>query len=407
MFDPPESVTLGADPLQGEPVAEARRAGAQGGAGIDRAAQEHRDPSARPHEAQVDRGRRTDRRRDHVLARQLLRHARRARDHPAGNSRGGWARTRRCCIRAARTWSKAAPNRARRRSSSRHSCARGRLAAAGTEGRVLPRQGVRRHARADAHRSARGVPLGPRRAHRHHGRAGRGRRRRGARRRRLLQSAGRANYCRRPPAGTRSSWAPTTASVCRSMASWSPKAGNSTSASPARARSWNSQAARPVDIKLEYFEADPRRRSAPRAGGCRAPSRRSKKHSMPQRPRTSSIFVGGLTGDVEGEEMRVNFPGFAGGDRTDLRLPQKPAETARSTAGHRQARGPGAHCRLRAGGGLGAGQTTRHPRGLVSRSARRQRGRRCAVRRDESRAAACRSLSTRPTKSCRTSRTTA
>jgi beta-glucosidase len=34
------------------------------------------------------------------------------------------------------------------------------------------------------------------------------------------------------------------------------------------------------------------------------------------------IFVGGLTGDVEGEEMRVSFPGFAGGDRTNLMLPQ-------------------------------------------------------------------------------------
>jgi len=33
------------------------------------------------------------------------------------------------------------------------------------------------------------------------------------------------------------------------------------------------------------------------------------------------VFVGGLTGDVEGEEMTVNFPGFSGGDRTDIRLP--------------------------------------------------------------------------------------
>ncbi len=33
------------------------------------------------------------------------------------------------------------------------------------------------------------------------------------------------------------------------------------------------------------------------------------------------VFVGGLTGDVEGEEMTVNYPGFAGGDRTDMRLP--------------------------------------------------------------------------------------
>lgn len=34
------------------------------------------------------------------------------------------------------------------------------------------------------------------------------------------------------------------------------------------------------------------------------------------------IFVGGLTGDVEGEEMKVNYPGFMGGDRTDMRLPK-------------------------------------------------------------------------------------
>ena len=33
------------------------------------------------------------------------------------------------------------------------------------------------------------------------------------------------------------------------------------------------------------------------------------------------IFVGGLTADVEGEEMNVHYPGFAGGDRTDLRVP--------------------------------------------------------------------------------------
>ncbi|HUA79182.1 MAG TPA: glycoside hydrolase family 3 C-terminal domain-containing protein [Dyella sp.] len=33
------------------------------------------------------------------------------------------------------------------------------------------------------------------------------------------------------------------------------------------------------------------------------------------------IFVGGLTSDIEGEEMKISYPGFAGGDRTDLRLP--------------------------------------------------------------------------------------
>ncbi len=33
------------------------------------------------------------------------------------------------------------------------------------------------------------------------------------------------------------------------------------------------------------------------------------------------VFVGGLTADIEGEEMPVHAPGFDGGDRTSLRLP--------------------------------------------------------------------------------------
>ena len=33
------------------------------------------------------------------------------------------------------------------------------------------------------------------------------------------------------------------------------------------------------------------------------------------------IFVGGLSGKLEGEEMPVSFPGFKGGDRTDIELP--------------------------------------------------------------------------------------
>jgi beta-glucosidase len=33
------------------------------------------------------------------------------------------------------------------------------------------------------------------------------------------------------------------------------------------------------------------------------------------------VFVGGLTAEVEGEEMRVSYPGFRGGDRTDIELP--------------------------------------------------------------------------------------
>ncbi|MCU4174325.1 xylan 1,4-beta-xylosidase [Carboxylicivirga sp. N1Y90] len=33
------------------------------------------------------------------------------------------------------------------------------------------------------------------------------------------------------------------------------------------------------------------------------------------------IFVGGLSGNLEGEEMPVNYPGFKGGDRTNIELP--------------------------------------------------------------------------------------
>lgn len=34
------------------------------------------------------------------------------------------------------------------------------------------------------------------------------------------------------------------------------------------------------------------------------------------------IFVGGISPRLEGEEMRVNYPGFKGGDRTDIELPK-------------------------------------------------------------------------------------
>jgi beta-glucosidase len=34
------------------------------------------------------------------------------------------------------------------------------------------------------------------------------------------------------------------------------------------------------------------------------------------------IFVGGITSELEGEEMRVDYDGFKGGDRTNLKLPQ-------------------------------------------------------------------------------------
>jgi beta-glucosidase len=85
------------------------------------------------------------------------------------------------------------------------------------------------------------------------------------------------------------------------------------------------EAGRAYALKLEYFEND-------RDAGVRLawdmPGAKPTFEAALEAARESEvvIFVGGLTGDVEGEEMTVNFPGFAGGDRTDIRLPKPQQE---------------------------------------------------------------------------------
>ncbi|WP_421567466.1 glycoside hydrolase family 3 C-terminal domain-containing protein [Stenotrophomonas sp. PD6] len=80
------------------------------------------------------------------------------------------------------------------------------------------------------------------------------------------------------------------------------------------------QAGRAYDIKLEYYDAE---RDAGVRLGWRMPGAKPPFEEALDAARSADVvvFVGGLTGDVEGEEMKVNYPGFAGGDRTDLRLP--------------------------------------------------------------------------------------
>jgi beta-glucosidase len=80
------------------------------------------------------------------------------------------------------------------------------------------------------------------------------------------------------------------------------------------------EAGRSYDLKLEYFEADrdAEIRLAWNLPGAKPPFEEALDAAMAS---DVVVYVGGLTGDVEGEEMRVNYPGFAGGDRTDLRLP--------------------------------------------------------------------------------------
>ncbi|WP_226977712.1 glycoside hydrolase family 3 protein [Xanthomonas sp. LMG 12461] len=80
------------------------------------------------------------------------------------------------------------------------------------------------------------------------------------------------------------------------------------------------QAGRAYAVKLEYYDAE---RDAGVRLGWRMPGAKPPFDEALDAARNADVvvFVGGLTGDVEGEEMKVDYPGFAGGDRTDLRLP--------------------------------------------------------------------------------------
>lgn len=80
------------------------------------------------------------------------------------------------------------------------------------------------------------------------------------------------------------------------------------------------EAGRAYDLRMEYYdgERDAGVRLAWNMPGAKAPFEQAVEAA---RGSDAVVFVGGLTGDVEGEEMTVNYPGFAGGDRTDMRLP--------------------------------------------------------------------------------------
>ncbi|HEY1284013.1 MAG TPA: glycoside hydrolase family 3 C-terminal domain-containing protein [Steroidobacteraceae bacterium] len=100
-----------------------------------------------------------------------------------------------------------------------------------------------------------------------------------------------------------------------------------------RSASIDLQAGKAYDIRLEYFEdiRDAEVRLAWRLPGAKPPQEEALDAA---RAADVVVFVGGLTGDVEGEEMKVSFPGFSGGDRTDLRLPssqQKLLESLQAT----------------------------------------------------------------------------
>jgi beta-glucosidase len=88
----------------------------------------------------------------------------------------------------------------------------------------------------------------------------------------------------------------------------------------ARTVSLELEAGKAYDVRLEYFDAV---RDAEIRLGWRMPGAKEPFEEALDAARSADVvvFVGGLTGDVEGEEMTVSYPGFAGGDRTDIALP--------------------------------------------------------------------------------------
>jgi beta-glucosidase len=80
------------------------------------------------------------------------------------------------------------------------------------------------------------------------------------------------------------------------------------------------EAGREYALVVEYYEAD---RDAEVRLGWKLPGAEPPFDAAVNAARAADavVFVGGLTAEVEGEEMRVSYPGFAGGDRTDIALP--------------------------------------------------------------------------------------
>ncbi|RDS84509.1 glucan 1,4-alpha-glucosidase [Dyella monticola] len=81
------------------------------------------------------------------------------------------------------------------------------------------------------------------------------------------------------------------------------------------------EAGKAYDIRLEYAKTsdqNPDVKLAWRVPGAKSPFDQALDDA---RQADVVIYVGGLTSELEGEEMKVNYPGFSGGDRTDLRLP--------------------------------------------------------------------------------------
>ena len=80
------------------------------------------------------------------------------------------------------------------------------------------------------------------------------------------------------------------------------------------------EAGREHAVTLDYYEGE---RDAEVRLGWKLPGSGSPGDAAIAAAKAADVvvFAGGLTAEIEGEEMRVSYPGFAGGDRTDIALP--------------------------------------------------------------------------------------
>jgi beta-glucosidase len=103
----------------------------------------------------------------------------------------------------------------------------------------------------------------------------------------------------------------------------------STHGTETRRASIDLQAGRSYDIKLEYFQA---------GGGANirvdwgTPGDATEKAVQLAKEADVVIFVGGISPELEGEEMNVTSEGFKGGDRTTLDLPRVQEQLLKSVA---------------------------------------------------------------------------
>jgi beta-glucosidase len=86
----------------------------------------------------------------------------------------------------------------------------------------------------------------------------------------------------------------------------------------------NVKAGQPLKLRLEYLQTD--RRTILKFTGAKVVPMNAANILAQVKDADAIVFVGGISPKLEGEEMNVKVPGFSGGDRTTIGLPQVQTE---------------------------------------------------------------------------------